>query len=144
MLEFVEAAAAQSEGWQWTVRGDLVTVSLQGDYGKPRPALIIQSSLLAELESVIVCPITSELRNALFRITIEPDLSNGLQALSQVMADKIAATIPRAKIGAATSTAAPVMFLMPMTATATAAFLSPVLTIFSQDVAQQSARRCTA
>ncbi|MBF6617713.1 type II toxin-antitoxin system PemK/MazF family toxin [Pollutimonas thiosulfatoxidans] len=81
-----------------TVRGDLVTVSLQGDYGKPRPALIIQSNLLAELESVIVCPITSELRNALFRITIEPDLSNGLQALSQVMADKIA-TIPRAKIG---------------------------------------------
>ncbi|MFC4487892.1 type II toxin-antitoxin system PemK/MazF family toxin, partial [Tepidiphilus baoligensis] len=24
-------------------RGDLVTVSLPGDYGKPRPALIVQS-----------------------------------------------------------------------------------------------------
>ena len=33
-------------------RGDLVTVSLPGDYGKPRPALVIQSDLLAELESV--------------------------------------------------------------------------------------------
>jgi len=26
-----------------TQRGDLVTVSLPGDYGKPRPALIVQS-----------------------------------------------------------------------------------------------------
>jgi hypothetical protein len=24
-------------------RGDLVTIALQGDYGKPRPALIVQS-----------------------------------------------------------------------------------------------------
>lgn len=26
-------------------RGDIVTIALQGDYGKPRPALIIQSDL---------------------------------------------------------------------------------------------------
>src|SRR3546814_3385590 len=34
-------------------RGDIVAVSLQGDYGKPRPALIVQSNLLAELESLV-------------------------------------------------------------------------------------------
>src|SRR3546814_2565680 len=35
-------------------RGDIVAVSLQGDYGKPRPALIVQSNLLAELESLVI------------------------------------------------------------------------------------------
>lgn len=83
-----------------SARGDFVTVSLQGDYGKPRPALIIQSNLLTELRSVVVCPVTSDLRDALFRVTIEPNLVNGLQALSQVMVDKIA-TIPRSKVGVA-------------------------------------------
>jgi mRNA interferase MazF len=78
-------------------RGDLVTVSLQGDYGKPRPAVIIQSDLLGDLESVMLCPVTSDLRNAAFRVTVEPNPANGLRALSQVMADKIA-TLPRSKI----------------------------------------------
>jgi hypothetical protein len=32
-----------------TQREDLVTVSLQGDDGKPRPALIVQTELLCEL-----------------------------------------------------------------------------------------------
>ena len=78
-------------------RGDLVTVSLQGEYGKPRPALVVQSDLLADLESVVVCPVTSELRDAAFRITIEPSPANGLQKLSQVMVDKLS-TLPRARI----------------------------------------------
>lgn len=50
-------------------RGDLVMVSLQGDYGKPRPALVVQSDLLTDLESVVLCPVTSDLRNAAFRVT---------------------------------------------------------------------------
>ena len=78
-------------------RGDLVTVSLQGDYGKPRPAVIIQSDLLGDLESVMLCPVTSDLRNAAFRVTVEPNPANGLRALSQVMVDKIS-TLPRSKI----------------------------------------------
>ncbi len=78
-------------------RGDLVAVSLQGDYGKPRPALIIQSDLLGDLESVMLCPVTSDLRNAAFRVTVEPNPANGLRALSQVMVDKIS-TLPRSKI----------------------------------------------
>ena len=78
-------------------RGDLVTVSLQGDYGKPRPVLVIQSDLLADLESVVICPVTSERRDAAFRVTIEPSPANGLQKLSQVMVDKLS-TLPRARI----------------------------------------------
>lgn len=80
-----------------TQRGDLVTVSLEGDYGKPRPALVIQSDLLTDLESVVLCPVTSDLRNAAFRVTVEPNPANGLRTLSQVMVDKLA-TLPRTKI----------------------------------------------
>jgi len=79
-------------------RGSLVTVSLPGDYGKPRPALIVQSNFLSDLDSVVLCPITSALRDAVFRITIEPNPANGLQRLSQVMIDKIS-TLPRNKVG---------------------------------------------
>ncbi len=78
-------------------RGDLVTVSLQGDYGKPQPALVVQSDLLTDLESVVLCPVTSDLRNAMFRVTVEPNLVNGLRTLSQVMVDKLS-TLPRTKI----------------------------------------------
>lgn len=56
--------------------------------------------MLAELDSVILCPITSDLRNAAFRVTLEPNPANGLRVLSQVMADKIS-TLPRAKVSAA-------------------------------------------
>lgn len=79
-------------------RGDLATVSLSGDYGKPRPALVIQSNLFDEHPSVTILPITSELRETpLFRITIEPSKENGLQKRSQVMVDK-AHTVLREKI----------------------------------------------
>ena len=79
-------------------RGDLVTVSLPGNYGKPRPALIIQSDLFDEHPSVTVLPITSELRDApLFRITIEPEKENGLRSSSQVMIDKTH-TVPSEKL----------------------------------------------
>ncbi len=81
-------------------RGDLVTVSLQGDYGKPRPALIVQTDLLEELERVVLCPVTSDLRTAAFRVTLEPTPGNGLRELSQVMVDKLS-TVPRAKVSAA-------------------------------------------
>jgi mRNA interferase MazF len=62
-------------------RGDLVTVALQGAYGKPRPALVIQSDLFDAHPSVAVLPVTSELRDApLFRIRVEPDAKNGLRS----------------------------------------------------------------
>lgn len=80
-------------------RGDLVTIALQGDYGKPRPALVIQSDLFNEHPSVTVLPVTGELRDApLFRITVQPDAGNGLRKPSQIMVDK-PQTVPREKLG---------------------------------------------
>jgi mRNA interferase MazF len=80
-------------------RGDLVTVSAPGDYGKPRPAVVVQSDWLAATESVLVALLTSALVKApLYRLTIEPAEVNGLKAPSQVMIDKIVA-IPGEKCG---------------------------------------------
>ncbi|MCB4321905.1 type II toxin-antitoxin system PemK/MazF family toxin [Alcaligenes sp. 13f] len=80
-------------------RGDLVTVAMQGDFGKPRPALVIQADLFAAHSSVTVLPVTSTIVNApLLRISIQPDPDNGLQKTSQIMIDK-ALTVKRDKIG---------------------------------------------
>jgi mRNA interferase MazF len=80
-------------------RGDLVTIALQGDLGKPRPALIVQSELFAEHPSVVILPVTSELRDTpLFRISIEPNAENGLKVPSQIMIDK-PQSVPAEKIG---------------------------------------------
>lgn len=82
-------------------RGDLVTVALQGDYGKPRPALVIQSDLFDGHPSVTILPITSALVEApLFRLSVDPTPGNGLRKRSQVMVDKVQ-TIARNKIGEA-------------------------------------------
>jgi len=81
-------------------RGDLVTIVLQGAYGKPRPALIIQSDLFSEHPSVTIIPITSELRDTpLFRVPVRYGEITGLRKPSEVMVDKVQ-TIPREKIGA--------------------------------------------
>jgi Growth inhibitor len=80
-------------------RADLVKVALQGDLGKPRPALIVQTNLLALTQSVIILPLTSQIADApLARITVEPSASNGLRQRSQVMIDKIT-NIRREKVG---------------------------------------------
>ena len=81
-------------------RGDLVTIELQGAYGKPRPALIVQSDLFAEHPSVTILPVTSELLDTpLFRVQVESSPDNGLRKRSQVMVDKVQ-SVPREKIGA--------------------------------------------
>ena len=80
-------------------RGDLVTVALQGDLGKPRPALVIQSDLFEVHPSVTILPVTSDLRaTPLFRITVNPTPDNGLNKPSQVMVDK-PHSVARDKIG---------------------------------------------
>jgi mRNA interferase MazF len=81
-------------------RGDVVTVAAAGDYGKPRPAVIVQSDVFpANHASVVVCQLTSELVDAPdFRATIEPTPENGLRLKSQVMADK-PVTVRRERIG---------------------------------------------
>lgn len=81
-------------------RGEFVTIAMQGDFGKPRPALVIQSDLFNELSSVTVLPVTSTLVDApLFRITVEPNEKNGLRKPSQIMVDKTL-TVKREKVGA--------------------------------------------
>ena len=80
-------------------RGDLVIVSAPGDYGKPRPAIVIQSDWLKATDSVLVALLTSTLVDApLYRLEIEPSETNGLKVSSQVMVDKILA-LPREKCG---------------------------------------------
>jgi mRNA interferase MazF len=84
-----------------TRRGDLVTIALQGDFGKPRPALVIQADAFDATASVTVLPVTSTLVTApLLRIGVAPSAGNGLHKPSQVMVDK-AMTVRRDKIGPA-------------------------------------------
>lgn len=81
-------------------RGSIVTVVLPGDFGKPRPALVVQSSLFAEHLTLTLIPLTSELKDLpLFRLTVEPTAENGLHARSQLMVDKIH-TVAKSRIGA--------------------------------------------
>lgn len=81
-------------------RGDLVTITVSENYGKTRPALIVQADPFEALASVTVLPLTGEFHYApLFRVTIEPGKKTGLDSRMQVMVDK-ATTVPRDKISA--------------------------------------------
>lgn len=81
-------------------RGDLVTIAVSGDYGKSRPALIVQADDFDEHLSVTVLPLTTEIHEApLFRIPVSAGASTGLRKASQIMVDKLT-TVPRKKIGA--------------------------------------------
>ncbi len=85
-------------------RWDIVPVATPGDYGKPRPALVIQSDFFDAHPSVTLCLITSDLRDTpLFRLLVQPTTTNGLHKTSQVMVDKIL-TIPREKVRMAIGT----------------------------------------
>jgi mRNA interferase MazF len=83
-------------------RGDVVAVAVPGDYGKPRPAVIVQSDAFPDQHpSIVVCQMTSRLVDAAtYRVTVEPDPDNGLRNRSQIMADK-PVTIRRERIGQA-------------------------------------------
>ncbi len=76
-----------------------MTLAMQGDFGKPRPALVIQSDPFNEHATVTVLLVSSTLVDApLFRVTVQPDKINSLQKPSQVMVDK-AMTVKRDKLG---------------------------------------------
>ena len=76
-----------------------MTIALQGDFGKPRPALVIQADKFDDHATVTVLLVSSKLIDApLFRITLQPDDANGLKKPSQVMVDK-AMTVKRDKLG---------------------------------------------
>lgn len=75
-------------------------VALPGDFGKPRPAVVVQSDLVPPaFRTVTLLPITSDVQSAPeFRLTLEPSARNGLRKVSQVMVDK-AMTHARSKLG---------------------------------------------
>ncbi len=80
-------------------RGDLVTVAVAGEYGKPRPALIVQDDGFAAIPSVTVLLLTSQLIAApLLRIALEANADTGLEKPSHVMVDKTM-TLSRQKLG---------------------------------------------
>jgi mRNA interferase MazF len=72
-------------------RGDVVIVSAPGDYGKPRPAVIVQSDFLNRThESIVLCLVTTKTFDSPgIRIDVAPSASNGLRQRSQIMVDKI-------------------------------------------------------
>lgn len=72
-------------------RGDIVICASNGDFSKPRPAVIVQSDLFNSTHaSLTICPITTHLvETPLFRLMLHPNKDNGLKKLSQIMVDKI-------------------------------------------------------
>ncbi len=80
-------------------RGDIVLAASPGDYGKPRPCLVLQSELFDDLPSVTFCLLTTILRedHPLVRINIAPSTENGLHQPSQIAIDKIT-TLPVIRI----------------------------------------------
>ena len=80
-------------------RGDLVAVAVSGDFGTPRPALVVQSDRFDATATATVLLISGTLVDApLLRLTVEPTPRNGLLKRSQIMVDK-AVTVKRDKLG---------------------------------------------
>ena len=73
---------------------------MPGDYGKPRPALVVQSDLFNDAHaSITVAPVSSTIVDTpLFRVTVEPSRRNGLRLVSQIMVDKVT-TVRRQRLG---------------------------------------------
>jgi mRNA interferase MazF len=80
-------------------RGDVITVAVQGDTGKPRPALVIQADHFPATLTVVVLPLTTSTLNLpLLRVTVEPSKATGLRERSQVMISR-PQTLLREKAG---------------------------------------------
>ena len=72
---------------------------MQGDSGKPRPAVVIQADWFDALPTVVVLPLTSSLLDAaVTRIDVAPSDENGLRVPSQIAVDR-PQTVRRAKLG---------------------------------------------
>ena len=77
-------------------RGAVVLAVTPGDFGKVRPGVVVQSdAVLWDHPTVVVCPMTSDLRGLRLRVSIVPDAANGLQVASEVMVDKVSALAPQ-------------------------------------------------
>ncbi len=73
-------------------KGYIVACVISRDYGKPRPAVVVQSNLYKNHSSITVCPLTTDLTDApAFRLLSTPTKLNGLNLESHIMVDKISA-----------------------------------------------------
>lgn len=74
-------------------RGAIVLVALPGEFGKPRPAVVVQSDLLNAVHpSLLICPMTSEVGSyERIRIRVGPGAHTGIRKESEIMVDKISA-----------------------------------------------------
>lgn len=82
-------------------RGEIWTVSGGKDYaGKLRPVVIVQDDSVDATNSITICAFTADETEApLFRLPIQPNARNGLNAPCRLMVDKIT-TVSKSKIGA--------------------------------------------
>lgn len=82
-------------------RGEIWTIAGGKDYAsKPRPAVIVQDDGFDGTASITVCAFTTDPTDApFFRLPVEPNPDNGLQASSHLMVDKIT-TVAKTKLGA--------------------------------------------
>ncbi len=74
-------------------RGDVVLIADRagGDYGgKSRPAVVVQSDVFNATSSLVICPLTTQARDApLLRVAVRPSPGLRLAAPSWVMVEKI-------------------------------------------------------
>ena len=81
-------------------RGSVVLVSAKGEYGKTRPAVVVQDSRMESVVgSITVCFLTSDLseERRILRVDVTPTTENGLREPSQVQVEKLM-TFSRAKV----------------------------------------------
>jgi len=72
-------------------RGDIYTAATGSGYGsKPRPVLIIQADAFRMMSKTLVILIGQPVEGAgAIRVLLEPDATNGLREVSEVMVDAI-------------------------------------------------------
>lgn len=73
------------------LRGEIVVLVAPGDFGKPRPAVIVQADdFNVDPPSYSVCLFTTDLKEVpMIRPTVIPTRANGLRETAQIMADRV-------------------------------------------------------
>jgi mRNA interferase MazF len=73
-------------------RGAIVMLAAPDAAGQPRPCVVVQADLFADVHSTVtLCPLTSIIGGeALFRVAISPQEHTGLTVECEVQVDRIA------------------------------------------------------
>lgn len=80
-------------------RGTLVAAVFSREFGKPRPALVIQADAYGSLGTLTLLPLTTDVHGEMdFRVDVLPTDGNGLRRRSQIMIDK-AQTVVVSRVG---------------------------------------------